>query len=280
MRIPRFFAAGRDLDTLKQLHESTAESSLQVEFSEADLIKRVRSVLRLGRGHRLVLLDGSGLAYQFVIDHVTKSCLNCILENSFQAEDNRRTQVRLCLSLIKADRFEWCIEKLTELGVDEIVPLTTRFCSVRPDEKGQDWLCSRLNRWVSIAREAAEQCERPAIPHIVEPRELGSVLCGPEYGGITALRFICAERRQSIPLVEALPFEISRRDRPAIDGINSISLLIGPEGGFAAPEVEAAEKLGWMPVSLGQYILRSETAAIAAMSQVASILDIQKSKLH
>lgn len=276
MRIPRFFATGSDIDTLKKLEKARVESESCVELAEDDLIKRLRSVLRLGHGHKFLLLDGEGRIYELLIDRLEKSRVYCLLKNVLPGPAQRSLPVRLGIALIKTDRLEWCIEKLTELGVTEIVPVLTRHCVARVshDAKGEGRQALKLVRWQAIAREAAEQCERATIPPVVKPQDLAYFLSHPSSGGRNELRFICVERLSASPLAKALSFEISNGDLSAMAGIDSISLLVGPEGGFTASEITCAQEQGWMPVTLGPRILRSETAAIAAMSQVASILDI------
>jgi 16S rRNA (uracil1498-N3)-methyltransferase len=276
MRIPRFFAAGSDLDTLKQLNRNNFENKTVIKLAEDDLIKQMRQVLRLGHGHRILLLDGQGRAYELVIERMEKTCALCLLENISPLAERARARVRLVLSLIKVDRFEWCIEKATELGVDEIVPVFAHYSVARSsrDAKGEGRLLGKLVRWQSIAREAAEQSERATIPQVVRPRALAEFLDGPTSGGATDLHFICVERLQAAPLAKALAAGISTGDLSGIGGINSISLLIGPEGGFTDVEIATAQEQAWVPVTLGPRILRSETAAIVAMSQVASVLDI------
>jgi 16S rRNA (uracil1498-N3)-methyltransferase len=222
-----------------------------------------------------LLLDAEGALYELVIERLEKSRLTCLLKNIRHDPPARGVSIRLGLALIKIDRFEWCIEKSCELGADEIVPVLTGRCVARAveDEKGEARLSGKLKRWQAIAREAAEQCERTAVPPVVRPEPLADFLCG-RGGGMEALRYICVERSHAAPLAKALASKIYERDLPDAEGIKAISLLVGPEGGFTDDEIALALKQEWMPVSLGPRILRSETAAIVAMAQVASVLDI------
>jgi 16S rRNA (uracil1498-N3)-methyltransferase len=282
MHIPRFFAYGSDLDTLKQLDRNRLVPGSRIELAEDDLIKRLRSVLRLGQGQEILLLDGEGLVCHLVIEALEKSLVVCRLASLLPADTGSGVCVRLGLSLIKTQRFEWCLEKLTELGVSEIVPLVSARCVVRsaPDVKGHEGTTGKQCRWQAIVREAAEQSERLTIPPVVKAQTLEHFLSCPTSGGITELRFICAERRQAAPLVKALTVRISGSNTPSITSISTLSLLVGPEGGFTDFEITRAQEQGWEPVTLGSRILRSETAAIAAMSQVASVLDIRECKFH
>lgn len=277
MRAPRFFAQGRDLQSIKSLRAIAAQIGTKLELVEEDLIKQLRSVLRLGKGQKLFLLDGDCFIYELEIERMEKDRADCIVIAS-KKEEAKQIPVQLGLAMIKTERFEWCIEKLSELGASEIVPVLTRHCVVKTetekDAKGQARLLGKLQRWRSIVKEAAEQCERVTIPQVVKPEKIAEFLGRPRDGGTRDLQFICVERKKSAALLELLGKEISKTDPRAISLINSVSLLIGPEGGFAEEEIAAAQEQGWQPVSLGRRILRSETAAIVAMSQVASILDI------
>ncbi len=278
MRAPRFFACGADLSALKRLADSGANPGSWLELAEDDLIKQLRSVLRLGQGNKIVLLDGLGGIYEFQIEGVEKSRVLCVLENVLPRPPQCPLSIVVGMALIKPDRFEWCIEKLTELGVSEIQPISSKHCVIKlntaGDAKGENKQSSKLSRWNSIAREAAEQCERATIPPVVKSQSFIDFLSRPKDGGTIDLRFICCERLKAAPLVKALESSISKRDPIDSRASRSIYLLVGPEGGFSPEEIESAVQRGWQPVSLGPRILRSETAAIAAMSQVASVLDI------
>ncbi|MBX9722070.1 MAG: 16S rRNA (uracil(1498)-N(3))-methyltransferase, partial [Candidatus Obscuribacterales bacterium] len=198
MRVPRFFACGADLSALKRFAESEVEAGSQLELAEDDLIKQLRSVLRLGQGHKIILLDGLGGTYEFEIERVEKQRVYCRLLKKLAGDESKSLSIIVGLALIKADRFEWCIEKLTELGVSEIAPVSTRHCVIKlnrsEDAKGDNKNNAKLSRWNSIAREAAEQCERSTIPPVVKSQSLDRFLERPSNGGTADLRFICCER--------------------------------------------------------------------------------------
>ncbi len=292
MRIPRFFATGKDLQSLKTALSAVSADSAHLALAEEDLIKQIRVVLRLGKGSQILLIDDSGQSGRFELNEVNKSTVSCVLLEQIKGNASWAQRVTVGLAMIKNDRFEWALEKLSELGVTEIIPLGTRNCVVKmPDAKSADKSQSeksegKLRRWQSILRESAEQSERVTIPQVVKPQALEEFLAYSDTKGdaSTSLRFICAERSQVIPLAKALTDCIydraSESDGACGADIKSISLLVGPEGGFVDWELELAESRGWQPVSLGPRILRSETASIVAMAQVASVLDIANRKLR
>lgn len=163
-------------------------------------------------------------------------------------------QFTLLLAIFKFERMEWAIEKCTELGASRIVPVISR----RTDSHLAAASAKRAERWRRIARQAAEQSRRTSPPEISEPLRLADALNLP-----AALRIVLAESED-----RTLLRDIVKTDAAA-DGI---ALAIGPEGGWADGELQLFQKAGWISASLGNTILRAETAAIAATAVVASAL--------
>lgn len=277
MRTPRFFAAGADLRLLKQSGKEALDRQAVLELAEDDLIKQLRQVLRLGRGQRFILLDDEAVIYELVIESMEKSRVLCRLSTINRAQTEQGIHIEIGLALIKNERFEWAVEKLTELGAASIRPLQCQHSQVKIqtslDEARGKNTGSKLRRWQAIAREAAEQCERLRVPELRAAETFNNYVSSRD-GGPKDLRYICVERKKSAPLAKALAESIYDLNLSPQERIASIKILIGPEGGWSKLEIESAETLGWQPVSLGTLILRSETAAIVAMSQVASVLDI------
>jgi 16S rRNA (uracil1498-N3)-methyltransferase len=156
--------------------------------------------------------------------------------------------VTLLLAIFKFDRMEWAIEKCTELNVTSIVPVIAR----RTEKHLAQAAEKRLERWKRIAHEAAQQSRRLAAPEIVSPQKLTNSL---ELQGET--KIVLAEDERGTTLSEVLR---SRRQ------IHSLALAIGPEGGWAEEELLGFADAGWTSASLGDTILRAETAAIAALA--------------
>ncbi len=159
-------------------------------------------------------------------------------------------EVTLYLALIKFDRFEWAVEKATELGVTRIVPVA----AVRSDrglfEGGQ----KRVERWRRIAHEASEQSRRLRIPEIDAPVKMVQAMRDE-----STHRFWCDERPGAPALAAAF---LPRQGETA-------AVLIGPEGGWTDPEREQFATAGWRGVSLGPLVLRAETAVCAALAVIA-----------
>lgn len=163
-------------------------------------------------------------------------------------------EITLILAVFKFDRMEWAIEKCTELGVSRIVPLIAR----RTDSHLAVASVKRVDRWRRIARQAAEQSRRTAPPEIAAPIKFSEAL-----NLQAALRIVLAESEERTLLRDILKPDIAH------DGI---ILAIGPEGGWTEDELQSYRQAGWTSASLGNTILRAETAAIAATAVVASAL--------
>jgi len=153
--------------------------------------------------------------------------------------------VELGMALFKFDRWEWMVEKATELGLTHLTPLSCR----RTDPKLAAAAAGRRTRWLQIARGAAEQSRRASWPEIMPPQALSAWLAKPHAG----TRQLLSEAPEA-PMLTAVP--------------GAVVLLAGPEGGLAEEEAAAAVNLGFAPVSLGPRILRCETAVLAALARL------------
>ena len=157
-------------------------------------------------------------------------------------------RVTLCAALIKFDRFEWIVEKATELGVERILPVET----TRSERGLFEASRKRSGRWLRIARESSQQSRRVRVPEILPAVRFSAAL---ETGA--GHRFFL-EEGAAPPLLHEIPEE--RQDTAA--------LLLGPEGGWTDAERQAAHTAGWSAVSLGPQVLRAETAACAALAVI------------
>jgi 16S rRNA (uracil1498-N3)-methyltransferase len=165
-----------------------------------------------------------------------------------------QAKITLVLAVFKFDRMEWAIEKCTELGVARIVPIIAR----RTDAHLAAASAKRVERWQRIARQAAEQSRRAAPAEIAAPIKLAVAL---DLAG--ALRIVLAESEEQTLLRDVV------KPQTAADGI---VLAVGPEGGWTEGELQSFRQSGWTSASLGNTILRAETAAMAATAVVASTL--------
>lgn len=213
----------------------------------SDQAHHLRNVLRIGVGQVVEIFDGEGNGYW---GEVALNESSVVIRNLHQIPpDDRRIPLILAAALIKPGRFEWLLEKATELGVDEIIPLMTLRSGIQiPDEK----LGIRLKRWERIVLEASKQCGRSALLRIHRPRQFLDFIDRKENSSLTRLLFW--ERAEE-----------SWQPDPTRSS-NGFVVCIGPEGGWDGGEVEQAKKAGYRIVRLGRQILRTETAALAAAS--------------
>jgi 16S rRNA (uracil1498-N3)-methyltransferase len=157
--------------------------------------------------------------------------------------------VTLYAAIFKFDRFEWMIEKVTEIGIARIVPVET----ARTEAGLLAAAGKRVERWRKIALESSQQSRRLAPPEIANPRKLAFAL-----PGAAGLRYRLEEQPGAPYLLRALPAERS-----------PVTLIIGPEGGWVDAERQTLDAAGWQATSLGPTVLRAETAAIVACSLAA-----------
>jgi 16S rRNA (uracil1498-N3)-methyltransferase len=222
-----------------------ADRSLSLPESVA---RQITSVLRLIRGDEIRLFNGDGREFAADITDTGHGRVAVRVTRQVESVGRLAPPLTVALALIKHDRFEWALQKLTELGVDRVVPMTTErtVLSFRVDRTAQ-----RLARWQRIIVEAAEQSGRATLPEIGPAIPFADVLAE------------CAESRSILLWEEEHAVELPQLfdDRPAL-------LLIGPEGGFTAAEVDQARAIGAVTASLGPLILRAETAAISAAAMM------------
>ncbi|MBZ5674395.1 MAG: 16S rRNA (uracil(1498)-N(3))-methyltransferase [Acidobacteriia bacterium] len=221
---------------------------------EGDEARHLTRVLRVEAGQRYEISDNRNVYLAEIETARKESVLFRTLEKLPSAPPSARFD--LYVALIKFDRFEWIVEKATELGVTEIVPIeATR--SERGLEKAAG---KRVERWRRIALEASQQSRRAHLPEIAEPVPLAQALARP-----ATHRYVLDENPGAQPLFEALPAARTVQD--------TVAILTGPEGGWTEEEhalfTSDGAAAGWIPVSMGPLILRAETAVIAALAVIS-----------
>jgi 16S rRNA (uracil1498-N3)-methyltransferase len=223
--------------------EAVHRGHAQITGADAHHLTRV---LRVEAGQKFEISDNSNL-YLAEVESARKDLVSfAIIEPLEPAQPVLRA--RLFVSLIKFERFEWMIEKATELGVERVTPLETD-----RSEKGLERAAGkRLPRWNRVAREASEQSRRARLPDIDSPIKLAEALqC------VAAHRYALDEG-ETRPILSVIPAQ----RRPGAQ----VFVLAGPEGGWTDRERSGIEAANWTSVSLGNSILRAETAAVAALA--------------
>ncbi len=208
-------------------------------------------VLRAQPGMRFDVVAGERV-WQAEVVSADESLVRFALLAEVDAEP--ALPVTLLLAIFKFDRFEWAIEKATELGVARMVPVLAR----RTEKHLAQASASRVERWRRIAQESAKQSRRADVPSIDDPLATKlAVALAP-----TAMRLLLSERAQQVSMRTALEAA----------GSQQIVLAVGPEGGWTEEEDALFAGAGWTPVHLGPRILRAETAAISAAAVVSAFL--------
>ena len=209
----------------------------------------LRNVLRIREGESVEIFDGEGGAWQGTVELRRDEVFICELEKMPSSYQQSAARISLASALIKPTRFEWALEKATELGVDEFIPLYTTRSEIRiTDEK----IAGRLARWDRITKEASKQCRRVNVPRVHNPLEFRAFLDSEEYSAQNKILFHEKSNNKWLP--------------GEAETSGSTIICIGPEGGWTEDEIGIAEKSGCGVFSLGSRILRAETAAIAAVS--------------
>jgi 16S rRNA (uracil1498-N3)-methyltransferase len=202
-------------------------------------------VRRCKKGSVISLFDGTGKTYLGKIEDISKDKITGIMIKEQQA-DPLKARVTLFNSVPKGERFDWLIEKTAELGISRVVPM---ICSRSIIKEISD---SKISRWRRLSESACQQCSRPDVMDIGQPAEFAASL-----GAIKPdeLSIIGWESEGLGTLKKALKQKSK---------FNRVNIFIGPEGGFEPREIEVAKDKGVVPVSLGNRILRVETAGIVA----------------
>lgn len=230
------------------------QSGLLVSGSHLFLHERaahhLAHVLRIKTGDPVILFNGEGGEYQALVTQVNKKGVEVKVGDFVSREVESLLRIGLAQGIARGEKMDWIIQKAVELGVSQIMPLTTERSNVRLTGERE---AKRHLHWESVAVSACEQCGRNRLPSIASPSELMDWLptAAADY------RFVLS------PYVnDKLPVQM-----PA-DA--SIILLVGPEGGLSDAEAAKAMAAGFTPLGLGPRVLRTETAAIAAIAALQS----------
>jgi len=209
-------------------------------------------VLRVEAGQKYEISDNSNV-YLAEIEAAQKDLVSfAVLEKL--ASPEARVHIMAVVALVKFDRFEWLVEKATELGVARIVP----FAADRSEKGLERAAVKRVERWRKIARESSEQSRRSRLPEVADPMSFAEAIAME-----SGYRLALEEQAGAHPILTVLP---QKHETGA-----TVSLLVGPEGGWTERERASFTEGGWMQVSLGSTVLRTETAAIAAIAVIAAV---------
>ncbi len=244
---------------MQQIFINQSVKEQEIFTVAGDDARHLSQVLRMRAGETLRVSTQAGDNYLCEIVALNKTEVTlCVLEKMASTELEKR--IYLFQAIPKGDRMETVIEKAVELGVYEIIPVEMKYCVVKLDNKKK---ASRLKRYQSIAEAAAKQSKRSSIPQIHDFMTYAEAVAYARQCDACIVPYECAEG-----------MEATKRVLTKMADATSISIMIGPEGGFADEEIEAVRE-DMDVISLGSRILRTDTAAITTMSMVMLAIEMQ-----
>ena len=214
----------------------------------------IGNVLRMRTGEELTLCDGNGTDYTAELEQISKTDISARILSSAASDTEPPVEVWLFQALPKASKMEYIIQKCTELGVSRIVPCVMSRCVVKLD--GDTAMRKKVERWQSVAKEAAKQSERGIIPTVEMPMTLKQAITA--IGGMD-IGFAAYEKEETGSLRSVLTDKQSPK---------SIGYLVGPEGGISDNEAQQLADAGIPAITLGKRILRTETAGEAVLAMI------------
>lgn len=235
MRIPRIFTA------------QALEISTQITL-EAKAIKHLKDVLRMNTGNQIILFNGDGNDYHCTICELSKKNHSVVIEKKYSINNESQLSIHLLQPLCRSEKMDWCLQKATELGVNEITPFISSRVNININSSRLE---KKKDHWRSVIQSACEQSGRASIPTINEPIAFDTVINNSPQ---EALKLIAS------PIANENSFHSTDVS------VNTCICAIGPEGGFDNNEITHARDEGFTPILMGPRTLRLETAVISAIT--------------
>lgn len=222
-------------------------------IADSQQVHHLKNVLRVEAGDELVVFDGRGQQYLCQVQSVAISSVTVRVLKPLPAHSRQLIELAVACAIPKQTKMDDIIDKLTQLGVQRIIPMDTERVIVRLDAKKA---LARQQRWEKIALSAVKQSQRNTLVTVDKVRTFDEVLAASARYGLKLIPALIGDR---ILLKDALAAR--QPDAPVL-------VMIGPEGDFSPAEIDAAQKKGFIPVSLGETVLRVDTAAIACAAHI------------
>ncbi|SHJ75426.1 16S rRNA (uracil(1498)-N(3))-methyltransferase [Tepidibacter formicigenes] len=220
-------------------------------FIEGEDVKHISRVLRCNIGDKLEICDGNNNEYICEISNITKKQVFFNIAQKININRESNIKVKIYQGLPKGQKMDLILQKSTEVGVSEIIPVITKRSVAKIDGKKD----KKIERWERIIYEAAKQSKRGIIPKVKGPLTFEEALLDMKNNDLNLVPY---EKEDSKSIKNVLKGV----------NINSIGIFIGPEGGFEEEEIHELKNIGGISVSLGPRILRTETASIVVSSIV------------
>jgi 16S rRNA (uracil1498-N3)-methyltransferase len=231
----------------------STDGKVMIDGREA---RHMKNVLRLKTGEPVILFDGSGVEYEATIDSLSSERAVLSIHSKSKAKSSVPTRIIVAQSFLKEKKMDTLVRQLCELGMAKWVPFFSERSVSRPDKER---LAGRINRWRKISIEALKQSRRTELPEINDVLTYDEVLALADE---CDLKIIFWEN-------EPIPFQVPEISKPDIE---TILLVLGPEGGFTEDEIRSAKAHDFVTGGLGPRILRAETAALAACTLVQYVI--------
>jgi 16S rRNA (uracil1498-N3)-methyltransferase len=226
-------------------HDQITKETVTITGSDVNYLK---NVLRLKEGAEVLVLDGKSKVYATRIASLSKDKIICTIIELRSHKSEPTFKVTIAQGIPKAKKMDLIIEKGTELGMYAAIPMLCERSIPLPQEE-------KLDRWRRIAKEAAEQCGRLVVPQVHKIMRFEDVLKLEKEYDLALIPWEAEKENSLRKILSSLPHPPQK-----------ILILIGPEGGFSAQEIETAKAQGFIPVTLGRRILRTETVALSMLS--------------
>lgn len=225
-----------------------------ITIADEDNYNHIVKSLRMKTGENILLIDENEIQYESKIENITKKSIEVKVTNSYKSDRYLKFKLYLAQSPLRSDAQSLIIEKATELGVDGIYPIFTHNCVLK-----KSVIEEKIKKWQKIMVEASKQCERAYIPTCFDASDMETLIKKNQFNRILAF----VERNADYKLKNYL------KENPILKN-EKILVIIGSEGGFSAEEFEFFKKNNITTLSLGDLILKAETAVIAALGNIVA----------
>lgn len=223
-----------------------------ISITDKDNFNHIVKSLRTSVGEKILLIDEMQFQYEGIVEKISNNSVDIKISKKYESKRKLNFNLYLAQSPLRSDAQSFVVEKATELGVDGIYPIYTANCALKKTVVEQ-----KIPKWQKIMSEASKQCERAYVPKCFEPTTLEKLLSSGNFNRILAFTERDAEFK----------FKNYLSDNPILQN-DKVLVIIGPEGGFSENEFEYFKKNNITTLSLGNLILKAETAVIAALGNI------------
>lgn len=251
MMFPRFYYPEKiDVDQIVEL--------------PANAMHHAVHVLRLEQGNKVTLFNGKGGEFTASVERTNKKSTLCLIKEYLNVEREAPFHITLVQGICANPKMDWIVRKTVELGVGDIQPIATKRSLVKLSNERAE---KRVRHWQQIAISACEQCGRNRLPRVFPPMLLSDWLDGQ----MRTQKNLSEDISQNLFFMLSPIAEKRLRDFSYLSSVSKLTLLVGPEGGFTPAENADVSVAKYIPLRLGERTLRTESAAIAAISAIQAL---------